>query len=187
MSVSSFCVLGCISSRPADWRRDPRCCIAPVCPQCRGFTPLGNIQTWGRHGPCPQVLCKYLTWSNNGKKTNIMWFGQTCLKKAGNGPFEGNGVGGPQAGAQWWCFPQPVPWPWIGLTLPNLGHPKHSCQILSKLPICLYSQSREAGAWLPSESALLKIKVQDRWNESHTRGAFLSPLTMQEACLTNLV
>lgn len=94
-----------------------------------------------------------------------MWFGQTktqpCLGRAGHGPSVGNMVRGGQArAAKWWCFPQPQPQLGIGLTLPNVGHPKCSCQILSKLPICPQNHRREAGAWLLGESALLKISCK---------------------------
>lgn len=68
--------------------------------------------------------------------------------------------GGKGRAAKWWCFPQPLPQLGVGLTMANLGHSKCSCQILSKLPMCLYSHRREAGAWLLGESALLKINFE---------------------------
>lgn len=77
MSMSSLCVPSCISSRPADWCRDPRCCIAPV---HKGLQPAWGLHSSREHTntrktwTLPQVLYKYLTWSDNVIRTdNAIW------------------------------------------------------------------------------------------------------------------
>lgn len=48
--------------------------LQKVANQHGGFAPRGNTQTEERCGPCPQVLYKYLTWSDNViRADNVIW------------------------------------------------------------------------------------------------------------------
>lgn len=140
-----------------------------------GFTMLGNTQTHSKAWTLPRQLYKYLTRSDEAIGADSM------IWQAATKPCSAGLDMGPLREMEWGSQSQAVGW---GL---SLGWPQISCPALSESPTSSRVAERSGHSvphLLLSESDP-QINAADSQGESYIGGAYLSPLTMQEAWPTN--